>query len=83
MRTPNPTQIKVLMLKKAITNDDLMSHFGVKLSAIHMAIRGERLDLHFRILDYLRSNSESKPSITNSNASKMGVDFSQPQRGCQ
>ena len=60
MRKPNPTRLKILMLQKSIDRDHLMNRFGVKKAGLSMAISGARPQLHFRILEYLKSCKSRK-----------------------
>jgi hypothetical protein len=52
---PNPIRLKILMLKKGIDRPHLMQRFQVKEAGLSMAISGQRIDLHFKLLEYLKS----------------------------
>jgi len=54
-RKLNTKAILILMLQRDTDRIALMNHFRVKRNAINMAISGQRPNLHFKILDYLRS----------------------------
>jgi hypothetical protein len=43
------------MLQNGISIEDLMSHFEVVQSAVYHGISGKRINLHFKILSYLKS----------------------------